>query len=178
MLLFTDQVVARRAEFQAHTHSGSPCGSLTRLLRGPLLIFGAFVGEMPARFASEEWEMGQAATGNVRFFSRSGPYPPAIVAQAACGIARERDLVLEGVAPLQTAGPNEGSFLDNRRYASALEQTLAGAVIVHPDMEARVPAATVPILFDRAICALGPGRCTVPSRAPGFARYPPVGNCG
>jgi UDP-3-O-[3-hydroxymyristoyl] glucosamine N-acyltransferase len=90
--------------------------------------------------------MGQAATGNVRFFSRSGPYPLAIVAQAACGIARERDLVLEGVAPLQTAGPNEVSFLDNRRYASALEQTLAGAVIVHPDMEARVPAATVPIL--------------------------------
>ena len=38
------------------------------------------------------------------------------------------------------------SFLDNRRYASALEQTLAGAVIVHPDMQARVPAATVPIL--------------------------------
>jgi len=67
--------------------------------------------------------MGQAATGNVRFFSRSGPYPLAIVAQAACGIARERDLVLEGVAPLQTAGPNEVSFLDNRRYASALEQT-------------------------------------------------------
>ena len=38
------------------------------------------------------------------------------------------------------------SFLDNRRYVSALKQTLAGAVIVHPDMQAWVPAATVPIL--------------------------------
>ena len=53
---------------------------------------------------------------------------------------------LEGVAPLQTAGRNEVSFLDNRRYASALDQTLAGAVIVHPDMAARVPTETVAIL--------------------------------
>jgi len=49
------------------------------------------------------------------------------------------------VWPLQTAGPNEVSFLDNRRYASALDQTSAGAVIVHPDMAARVPAGTVAI---------------------------------
>ena len=49
------------------------------------------------------------------------------------------------MAPLQTAGPNEVSFLDNPRYASALDQTLAGAVIVHPDMAARVPSGTVAI---------------------------------
>jgi UDP-3-O-[3-hydroxymyristoyl] glucosamine N-acyltransferase len=90
--------------------------------------------------------MVDVATGNVRFFSRSGPHLLATVAQAACGTACDLDLVLDGVAPLQTAGPHEVSFLDNRRYASALEQTLAGAVIVHPDMQARVPAATVPIL--------------------------------
>src|SRR4051812_4188 len=56
------------------------------------------------------------------------------------------DLMLVGVAPLQTAGPEEVSFLDNRRYASALEVTSAGAVIVHPDMLARVPKGTVPIV--------------------------------
>jgi UDP-3-O-[3-hydroxymyristoyl] glucosamine N-acyltransferase len=38
------------------------------------------------------------------------------------------------------------SFLDNRRYAPALERTSAGAVIVHPDMLVRVPAGTVPIV--------------------------------
>ena len=90
--------------------------------------------------------MDKAAIGNARFFSRSGPHPLAVVAQAACGIVREFDLLIEGLAPLQTAGPNEVSFLDNRRYASALKRTLAGAVIVHPDMQASVPAATVPIL--------------------------------
>jgi UDP-3-O-[3-hydroxymyristoyl] glucosamine N-acyltransferase len=87
-----------------------------------------------------------SVTGNARFFSRSGPYTLAVVARAACGLADEFDLLLEGLAPLQTAGPNEVSFLDNRRYASALDRTLAGAVIVHPEMAARVPAATVAIL--------------------------------
>ena len=90
--------------------------------------------------------MVEATPGNERFFLRSGPYPLAVVARTARGIANELELLLEGVAPLQTAGPNEVSFLDNRRYASALDQTLAGAVIVHPDMAARVPRATVAIL--------------------------------
>jgi UDP-3-O-[3-hydroxymyristoyl] glucosamine N-acyltransferase len=90
--------------------------------------------------------MVEATPGNARFFRRSGPYPLAVVASTARGIARELELLLEGVAPLQTAGPNEVSFLDNKRYSSALDQTLAGAVIVHPDMAARVPTATVAIL--------------------------------
>ena len=90
--------------------------------------------------------MVEATTGNARFFVRTGPYPLAVVAGAARGTADKLDLLLEGVAPLQTAGPNEVSFLDNRRYASALDKTLAGAVIVHPDMAARVPTATVAIV--------------------------------
>ena len=90
--------------------------------------------------------MALVTTGNPRFFSRSGPYPLAVVAGAARGITDELDLLLEGVAALQAAGPTEVSFLDNRLYASALDQTLAGAVIVHPDMAARVPKATAAIL--------------------------------
>ena len=89
--------------------------------------------------------MVEAALGNARFFRRSGPYSLAVVASTARGVADELELLLEGVAPLQTAGPNEVSFLDNRRYASALDQTSAGAVIVHPDMAARVPAGTMAI---------------------------------
>ena len=89
--------------------------------------------------------MDEAITGSARFFRRSGPYSLAVVASTAGGIADELELLLEGVAPLQTAGSNEVSFLDNRRYASALDQTSAGAVIVHPDMAARVPAGTVAI---------------------------------
>jgi UDP-3-O-[3-hydroxymyristoyl] glucosamine N-acyltransferase len=90
--------------------------------------------------------MVEASTGNARFFRRSGPHTLAVVAGAAGGIADELDLLFDGVAPLQTAGPNDVSFLDNRRYASALDLTLAGAVIVHPDMAARVPTRTVAIL--------------------------------
>ena len=91
--------------------------------------------------------MDKAAIGDPRFFGRSGPHPLAVVAQAAGGTVRGVDLLIEGLAPLQTAGPNEVSFLDNRRYASALKQTLAGAVIVHSDMQAWVPQGTVPILM-------------------------------
>jgi UDP-3-O-[3-hydroxymyristoyl] glucosamine N-acyltransferase len=90
--------------------------------------------------------MPQTSIGDPRFFARSGPHSLATVAEAALGAAREVDLLLAGVAPLQTAGPDEVSFLDNRRYAPALERTSAGAVIVHPDMLARVPAGTVPIV--------------------------------
>src|SRR5580693_3583972 len=98
------------------------------------------------RLAGGEREMVEATTGNARFFRRSGPYPLAVVAGTAGGIAEKLELLLNGVAPLQTAGPNEVSFLDNRRYSSALDQTLAGAVIVHPDMAARVPRNTAAIL--------------------------------
>jgi UDP-3-O-[3-hydroxymyristoyl] glucosamine N-acyltransferase len=90
--------------------------------------------------------MNEASLGNPRFFRRSGPYPLAVVASTARGVADEVELLLEGVAPLQTAGPREVSFLDNRRYASALDQTSAGAVIVHPDMAARVPSTAVTIV--------------------------------
>jgi len=91
--------------------------------------------------------MDRSAIGDARFFSRSGPHPLGVVAKAAGGTVREVDLLIEGLAPLQTAGPNELSFLDNRRYVPTLKQTLAGAVIVHPEMESSVPMATVPILL-------------------------------
>jgi UDP-3-O-[3-hydroxymyristoyl] glucosamine N-acyltransferase len=97
--------------------------------------------------------MVETAQGSERFFRRSGPYSLAVVASTARGIADELELLLEGVAPLQTAGPHEVSFLDNRRYASALDQTLAGAVIVHPEMAARVPAETVAILSSEPYAA-------------------------
>jgi UDP-3-O-[3-hydroxymyristoyl] glucosamine N-acyltransferase len=50
------------------------------------------------------------------------------------------------VAPLQTATTEQLSFLDNRRYTTALTKTQAGAVIVHPDMAEHVPSGTKAIL--------------------------------
>lgn len=87
-----------------------------------------------------------ASIGDARFFARSGPHHLAAVAEAARGVAPVSNLILHGVAPLQAAGPHEVSFLDNRRYAAALEETSAGAVILHPDMQPRLPATAVPIV--------------------------------
>src|SRR5271166_2576264 len=84
--------------------------------------------------------------GDPRFFRRSGPYSLAAVADAAEAEAPLRRLMLTGVAPLQTAEPTEVSFLDNRKYASALAETRAGAVIVHPDLAERVPPSAVAIV--------------------------------
>jgi len=91
--------------------------------------------------------------GNSRFFRRSGPFPLAVVASTARGAVQQVELLLEGVAPLQTAGPNEVSFLDNRRYVSALEHTSAGAVIVHPDLAARVPTTAKAIVTSEPYAA-------------------------
>ena len=84
--------------------------------------------------------------GDARFFLRTGPHPLAVVAAAAGAVAPDVALMLSGVAPLSAAGPDQVSFVDNRRHADALAASRAGAVIVHPDMAARVPAASIGIV--------------------------------
>jgi UDP-3-O-[3-hydroxymyristoyl] glucosamine N-acyltransferase len=99
--------------------------------------------------------------GDARFFRRTGPHSLASIA-AAAGLPEPADprRMVAAVAPLQAAGPNELSFLDNRRYADALAASQAGVVVVHPEMAPRVPAAAValltpePYLAWARICAL------------------------
>ena len=83
------------------------------------------------------------AVGDPRFFARTGPHGLAVLAAAAGAPAPAREAQMVGVAPLQAAGPDEISFLDNRRYVPLLQQTRAGAVILHPDLADRVPDATI-----------------------------------
>lgn len=94
--------------------------------------------------------MIDAPMGDARFFARSGPHALAEIANAAVGTAPAIERMFAGVAPLQSARQDEVSFLDNRRYASALEHTTAGAVIVHPQMQARVPSSTIAIVTTSA----------------------------
>jgi len=89
--------------------------------------------------------MSAAKPGDGRFFSRTGPHSVRVLAGLVGAEAADERLIF-GVAPLQTAGPEDVSFLDNRRYASLLEATKAGAVIVHPDFGAKVPAGAVAIV--------------------------------
>lgn len=86
------------------------------------------------------------APGDPRFFPLAGPHDLSAVAREAGGEARGACGVLHGVAPLQTAGPHQVSFLDNRRYADLLDATAAGAVIVHPSLADRVPAGSAAIV--------------------------------
>jgi UDP-3-O-[3-hydroxymyristoyl] glucosamine N-acyltransferase len=86
--------------------------------------------------------------GDPRFYTRSGPHSLAAVVDAAEAVSAPRRLMLSGVAPLQTAGPDEVSFLDNRKYLDALGTTQAGAVIVRPDMAASVPPTAVAIVTE------------------------------
>lgn len=96
----------------------------------------------------EETARAASVTGDARFFTRTGPYTLAAVVDAVGGEAPPRRMMLRGVAPLQTATPDEVSFLDNRKYLPALASTRAGAVIVEPDLADRVPSASVAIVTD------------------------------
>ncbi len=86
--------------------------------------------------------------GDPRFFLRTGPHPLEAVA-AAAGATVEADvagLLIDSVAPLQTAQPGQVSFLDNRKYIGALAACRASAVIVGAAMRDQVPEGCVPIV--------------------------------
>jgi UDP-3-O-[3-hydroxymyristoyl] glucosamine N-acyltransferase len=87
-----------------------------------------------------------AKPGDPRFFSSTGPHPLTLVAATAGAPGTYPDRLIKAVAPLQTAGPDDVSFLDNRRYAAMLADTKAAAVILHPDFAGAVPAGTVPVI--------------------------------
>ena len=90
----------------------------------------------------------EAPMGDGRFFARSGPHGLIAIAAAAGGKVPASDIAFSGVAPLRAAGPGDVSFLDNRRYVTALDDTAAGAVIVPADLRDRVPAGAIAIVSD------------------------------
>jgi UDP-3-O-[3-hydroxymyristoyl] glucosamine N-acyltransferase len=118
-------------------------------------------------------------TGDPRFFARSGPFDIAALAAASDAKVEGHEAgaiaarLFTGVAPLQTAGPAEVSFLDNRRYAGLLGNTKAGAVIVHPEMAGAVPAGTAALVtpepylgWARIAALFHPPAPTMPGIAP------------
>src|SRR5665213_1032627 len=96
------------------------------------------------------------SAGNPRFFACTGPHPLATVAEAAGCSFPPSEVLLTGLAALETAGPSEISFVGHRRHATALAQTRAGAVLVRPDMQANVPTGSVAMLF-HPVPAVSPG---------------------
>lgn len=96
--------------------------------------------------------LNATAMADKRFFAVSAPLPLSEIAQRigatlAEGVDGAREF--EGVAPLDTAGPRDLSFLDNPKYAFAFERTSAGACIVHPRFAERAPEGIALVLSDQ-----------------------------
>ncbi len=98
-----------------------------------------------------------AAPGDPRFFGRAGPFSLAEIAGAAHGAVLHKPARaqgrLVGVAPLQLAGPDQVSFLDNRKYLPALQTSAAGVVILHPDMLTRLPPGSAALVTEEPYVA-------------------------
>ena len=84
-----------------------------------------------------------------RFFRVAGPFRLAELAEfagAELSAKCDPDACFEDVAPLDSAQAGQVSFLENKKYLSALEISRAGACILHPDMANRAPAGMALLL--------------------------------
>jgi UDP-3-O-[3-hydroxymyristoyl] glucosamine N-acyltransferase len=79
---------------------------------------------------------------DARFYTTSGPLTLsqlAEIAGAAIASGADGSRQFGGVAALETAGPSEVSFLDNRKYIAALAASRAGACLLRPEFADRAP---------------------------------------
>ena len=77
-----------------------------------------------------------------RFFTNTGPYALARIAEAAGAEivnADNDERLFADVAPLDQANADTLSFLDNRKYINSFKETKAGACVVSPDMVDHAP---------------------------------------
>jgi UDP-3-O-[3-hydroxymyristoyl] glucosamine N-acyltransferase len=110
-----------------------------------------------------------------RFFSRAGPFTLGALAElSGARLLRpdEGGRLLYDVSPLETAGPEEVSFLENRKYVEAFVQSSAGAVIADQWAAERAPPAMALILSNAPYKAYAliarafyPEQAAIPGRA-------------
>ena len=117
------------------------------------------------------------------FFDRAGPFSLGDIAKATGSELRrsvDASLMIEDVRPLADAGPKHVSFLDNRKYMPQLEATSAGACLILPVLEGRVPGKTLPLLtkqpyhgFARALALFYPSAMRPQVAEPGRTAIDP-----
>src|SRR3954469_4806447 len=96
---------------------------------------------------SRSAERAAGAVADPRFFSSSGAQRLGDIAAAAGAMFDgDGERRFWGVAPLQSAGPEDVSFLDNRRYASLLKETKAGAIVLAQAFAEQVPQGAVALV--------------------------------
>ncbi len=77
-----------------------------------------------------------------RFFQSAGPFTLAQLADVSGAELRPEgagDQQVKDVAPLDSAGPDDVSFLDNKQYLDSFAVSKAGACIVEPRYAERAP---------------------------------------
>ena len=87
-----------------------------------------------------------------RFFRVAGPFTVAEIARrsgATIAGAGDGQRMLRDVAPLDTAGPEHLSFLDNRKYVATFRATRAGAVFVQSALAAEAPPETTLLVTEQ-----------------------------
>lgn len=110
-----------------------------------------------------------------RFFTVAGPFTLARLAEiSGADLAPGADGATEfrDVASLDKAGPDEISFLDNRKYAASFLASKAGAAIVHPDMADKAPTGMALLLAKdpyRAYAKVAQAFYPVPAPEPSVA---------
>jgi len=101
------------------------------------------------------------------FFDRAGPFP---LAEIAASVAAELPAgnnaakPIEDARPLESAGPTDLTFLDNRKYVPQLRTTAAAACFVIAELSPQVPAGTAALItrepyraFARTLARFYPG---------------------
>ena len=78
-----------------------------------------------------------------RFFTVAGPFTLGQLTEISVtkpAADYETSRLFRDVSPLETAGPEEVSFLDNKKYVAAFQSSKAGLCVVAPDMVDKAPA--------------------------------------
>ena len=111
-----------------------------------------------------------------RFFHRAGPFSLealATISGAELADPSVRGRIIEDVAPLETAGPNEVTFLANLKYVEAFAGSRAGAAFAAARFGSRAPAGMALLItadpykaFALAAEAFYPTPLVIPGRAP------------
>jgi len=86
-----------------------------------------------------------------RFFDLAGPFTLGELARAG-GVRLldegQAERCFRNVAALDVAGPEDVSFLDNRKYLPGLGETRAGAVVLHPSFADRLPGGCAALVSE------------------------------
>jgi UDP-3-O-[3-hydroxymyristoyl] glucosamine N-acyltransferase len=111
-----------------------------------------------------------------RFFDRAGPFTlEALSALSGARLLHPQggERLFHDVGPLETAGPDDVSFLENRKYLQTFVRSQAGAVFVDEQVAERAPPGVALLVgaepykaYALAAQAFYPARPIVPRRAP------------